>query len=57
MKKLQTERLDVSLVHIHNESNRLPGHEERMKDHCRRVQSEYFKNCNCGICVPNEPER
>lgn len=30
-------------IEIHNESNKLPGHEERMKEHEKRVQKERMK--------------
>lgn len=42
--RTQTEREDDkwSGVRIHNESNKLPGHKERMQAHCDRVQREYF---------------
>ena len=39
--RLRDERIDLSNITVHNESNKLPGHEERMKAHCDRVQREY----------------
>ena len=42
MRRLSRERIDLSQIQIHNESNKLPGHEDRIKAHCERVQREYF---------------
>ena len=42
MRRLSRERIDLSQIKIHNESNKLPSHEDRMKAHCRRIQKEYF---------------
>lgn len=42
MRKLGRERIDLSQIKIHNESNKLPGHEQRMKAHCKRVKREYL---------------
>lgn len=40
-----TEREEVrGGVHIRNESNKLPGHEARLKAQERRIQREYFSN-------------
>ena len=60
MRRLAKERIDISGgVHIRNESHKLPGHGQRMREHEQKVHKEYFarKNCSCGICVPNEPVR
>lgn len=42
--RTQIERQDDSNTgsRIHNESSKLPGHEERMKAHCERVGREYL---------------
>lgn len=44
--RTQNERIDQSPAffgaQVHNESNNLSGHEERMKAHCKRVKEEYF---------------
>lgn len=40
--RTQIERENKSNVEIHNESSKLPGHENRMKAHCERVQREYL---------------
>lgn len=40
--KTKHERIDQKGVRITNESNKLPGHQERMEAHCERVQREYF---------------
>ena len=49
MRKLSQERIDLSNITIHNESNKLPGHEDRIKEHCERIQREYFnKGLNCA---------
>ena len=42
MRRLSQERIDLSQIQIHNESNKLPGHEARMIAHCERIQREYF---------------
>lgn len=39
--RLQAEREDVHHT-IRLISNNIPGHEDRMKDHCERLQKEYF---------------
>lgn len=45
MRKREAERIDDStcFMHITNESNRLPGHKDRMKAHCERVAQELKK--------------
>lgn len=40
--RTQIEREDSSGITIHNESNKLPGHEERMDAHCARIKGDYF---------------
>lgn len=40
--RTQRDRIDQAGMNIHNESSKLPGHEERMKAHCKRVQQEYL---------------
>lgn len=44
MKTRQSQRIDqYHGVKISNESSKLPGHEERMKEHEKRIQDEYCK--------------
>ncbi|MCK5016939.1 MAG: hypothetical protein KAS32_07685 [Candidatus Peribacteraceae bacterium] len=40
--RLQTERIDVVPFTVKPMSHNIPGHEDRMKVHCERVQREYF---------------
>jgi len=41
-KRTKTDRYDAGYigVEIHNESNKLPGHEKRMIEHEKRIQKE-----------------
>ena len=51
-------------IHIANESNKLPGHKERMLAHFKRIHQAMkpflfydgydIKACNCGICKPRK---
>lgn len=43
MSKLTKERIDI-IKGIRPMSYNMPGHEERMKEHCKRVQEEYFNS-------------
>lgn len=62
MRKSQVERIDgLGMVHIHNESSKLPGHKDRMLGHFKSVHEvmkpvrlQNGQNCNCGICKPGE---
>ena len=40
--RLQTERIDVAPFTLKPMSNNIPGHEDRMKAHCERIQREYL---------------
>ena len=42
--RTQTEREDLKGRQIHNESSKLPGHEERMQEHTKKVKREYFED-------------
>ena len=62
MGRLQEQRIDLFAgAHIHNESNRIFGHEARMNAHKRRIhqaigpvtiyrQSAKNELCKCPIC-------
>lgn len=61
--KLSAERIDLSGGAIRNESNKLPGHKQRMLAHFQRNHKAIGplrdhtrsnkKICNCGIYKPN----
>jgi len=44
IQKTKTDRFDPGYIgqHIQNESSKLPGHEQRMKNHIEKVKKEYF---------------
>jgi len=46
VEKTKNERLDdlASFARVRNESSLLPGHEERMQQHCQTIQRDYFDN-------------
>ena len=41
MRRLSRERIDVAPFTVKPMSHNIPGHEDRMKAHCERVQHEY----------------
>lgn len=43
-RRQKTERIDIRGVRIHNESNKLPGHADRMEALCERIKEEQKKN-------------
>ncbi len=42
MRTRNTERIDTCPFTVKEMSNNILGHEDRMKAHCERVQSEYL---------------
>lgn len=62
MSRLQHERIDLFHgLHVKNESHKLPGHEQRMSAHERRIQGAIGpvtvrergsrnQPCRCSVC-------
>ena len=42
MRTRKTERIDVAPFAVKPMSHNIPGHEDRMVSHCKRVQREYL---------------
>lgn len=49
-----SERIDVAPFTVKPMSHNIPGHEARMKEHCERVQGEYFDK---GLNLAGRPKK